>query len=223
MSRIQAVIFDMDGVIIDSQTRWIPIAEELYSHLFPGYDQEQILALSKEIHGISFADEYIVLRDKHGLDITQKDFFDLYGKSAQKLYHEQAVLSPHLLDFLDSLKPSYQIGLASNSFRPWIDIVLQRFELSVYFDVVTTADDLKGGGKPSPEIFLLTAERLGVPASECVVIEDSIPGVTAAQAAGMLCIGYHGHSPVEHVAQADVKIKSFAEASEALAGLLKGI
>ncbi len=222
MPQIKAVIFDMDGVIIDSQSRWMPLVQDMYRRLFPHLSELEILELSERIRGNSILDEYGILTREQGLTMDQTAFLEMYDAGSLKLYSEEVELSEHLIEFLDQIQGTHRIALASNSVHAWIDVPLRRFSLAHYFEVVVGADDLKGSGKPSPEIYIQTAQKLGVAVQDCVVIEDSIPGVTAAKAAGMSCIGYIARSSADQVASADIVISSFTEATAALAQLNKG-
>src|SRR5207237_6272674 len=102
------------------------------------------------------------------------------------------------------------VSLASSSPMNWIDIVLDRFHFRSSFAVVVSAEDLPGEGKPSPAIYLLTAQRLGVKPEKCVVIEDSKNGVLSAKSAGMYCIGFrNGFNQEQDLSQADIIVHGF--------------
>jgi HAD superfamily hydrolase (TIGR01509 family) len=114
------------------------------------------------------------------------------------------------------------LALASSSARSWIDATLRGLELSPFFGVITSGDDVTRG-KPAPDIFLLAAERLGVGPSRCVAIEDSPNGLRAARAAGLAVVGvrtpYTANLPLP---EADLLVDSLAELTPARLGLAPG-
>ena len=104
------------------------------------------------------------------------------------------------------------IALASSSLREWIEIVLNRFDLNPFFDVIVSAEDIDAPGKPAPDIYLYTAKKLGLLPGECLVIEDSYHGVTAAKSAGMFCIGFrNGFNEKQDLSSADFIANGYKE------------
>ncbi|HYO48239.1 MAG TPA: HAD-IA family hydrolase, partial [Chloroflexia bacterium] len=112
------------------------------------------------------------------------------------------------------LGSNVKVALASSSPMSWIDIVRDRFDLRDKFDVVVSADELQGEGKPSPAIYLLTARRIAVQPEECVVIEDSKNGALSATRAGMFCVGIrNGFNDEQDLSAADMLINDFDKLS----------
>ncbi|MBN2028871.1 HAD family phosphatase [bacterium] len=195
---LRAVIFDMDGVIVDSE----PI------HLFA---EKSLLAK----FGISVTDEEIQSYMGKSLRFLLKNFIDRYHlntsveklyavqqKTLFELYDEKAELLPGLLDLLKILKDDHiDMAVASSSSRALISLVLKKFHLSPYLKVIVSGEEVKKP-KPNPDIFLETVSKLGYHPSECVVIEDSTAGVQAAKSAGTACVGFR--SP--HSGNQDLKI-----------------
>ncbi len=197
----------MDGVIVDSELHWKSLEGYFLQSLIPAWtsaDQDKII-------GLSVHDLYRLLTTQYGLQHNKEEFLDLYHEMAREIYAEKASLIPGFLNVLSWLREKrIRIALASSSPRPWIEMVLDKYDLHMAFEVVVSADELHGEGKPSPAIYLLTAEKLGVQPERCVVIEDSEKGVLSSQRAGMFCIGFrNGFNGEQDLSTADLLITGF--------------
>ena len=183
---MQAFIFDMDGVIVDSEIHWKSVEGYFLSHVIPGWTEED----QGRIVGISLDNLFTMLREEYGYRGSQEQFLETYHANAHRIYTEKVVLLPGFETLLAMLhEKGVRLALASSSPRAWIDLVLERFDLRRAFDVTVSAEEIEGEGKPSPAIYLHTARKLGVDPERCVVVEDSRNGVLSARAAGMYCIG----------------------------------
>ena len=206
---MNAVIFDMDGVIVDSEIHWKTLEGYFLQSLIPTWtsaDQDKII-------GLGVHDLYTLLISQYGLQKTKQQFLELYQEMANKIYGQKVSLIAGFSDLLTTLnKNNIPVALASSSPRSWINIMLRRFGLQASFRVVVSADELEGEGKPSPAIYLLTAQRLGVSPTSCIAIEDSKNGVLSAKNAGMFCIGFrNGFNEEQDLSKADMIIHGFAE------------
>ena len=206
---MDAVIFDMDGVIVDSELHWKTVEGYFLQSVIPTWsssDQSRII-------GIGVHDLYALLSSEYGLQKTEEQFLELYQEMASEIYGQKVSLLEGFSDLLATLKKHHiPVALASSSPKTWIDIVLQRFHLLESFKVVVSADELEGDGKPSPAIYLLTAKRLGVSPDRCMAIEDSKNGVLSAKNAGMFCIGFrNGFNDEQDLSRADRIIHRFDE------------
>ena len=204
-----AVIFDMDGVIVDSEIHWKTLEGYFLQSLIPTWtstDQDKII-------GLGVHDLYTRLVSQYGLQKTKQQFLELYQEMANKIYGQKVSLIAGFSDLLTTLNENnIPVALASSSPRSWINIMLRRFGLQASFRVVVSADELEGEGKPSPAIYLLTAQRLGVSPTSCIAIEDSKNGVLSARNAGMFCIGFrNGFNEEQDLSKADMIIHGFAE------------
>ncbi len=206
---MDAVIFDMDGVIVDSEIHWKTTEGFFLQSLAPAWnvnDQDKII-------GLAVHDVYKMLVDTYQLQKTKAEFLELYLEMANKIYGQKVSLIKGFTELLARLhKNNIPVALASSSPRTWIDIVLQRFHLRESFKVVVSADELNGDGKPSPAIYLLTARQLGIRPERCIAIEDSKNGVLSAKNAGMFCIGFrNGFNDEQDLSRADKVIYGFDE------------
>lgn len=207
---VQCVIFDMDGVIIDSE----PIHQECERRMFGllGID------ISNEEHNslVGATDEtmWSTLGKMHHLPISITEAIQL----KKSLYLEYLKRETHIepLPYVNKLianfyEHGFLLAVASSSPHEQIDFILKKFELKRYFHTIVSGEDVKEG-KPHPEIFLKAARAVGVPPCSCAVIEDSYNGVTAAKKAGMICIGFiNPNSGTQDLSKADIIISSFKE------------
>jgi len=212
---IQTVIFDMDGVIIDSE----PIHFNIEKQIF----EELKIAISFEEHcsyvGTSSRNMWEMIIKKHEIandleELIKKDYA-MYMKHliAAKDLHP----IPGVVELIKELhQDNLKIIVASSSHGEVIDMVLKKFNLSDYFIAQVSGTELIHS-KPHPEIFLRSAALANCDPGECVVIEDSENGVTAARVAGMKPIGFlNPNSGVQDLSRADVVVKSFEELNAAL-------
>jgi HAD superfamily hydrolase (TIGR01509 family) len=206
---MDAVIFDMDGVIVDSEIHWKTTEGFFLQSLISGWsahDQDRII-------GLGVLDLYALLVDTYQMQKTQEEFLEIYQVMANEIYGQKVSLIAGFTELLTALNTNYiPVALASSSPTSWINIMLERFSLRDSFQVVVSADELKGQGKPSPAIYLLTASRLGIRPDRCVAIEDSKNGVLSAKNAEMFCVGFrNGFNDEQDLSRADVIIHHFAE------------
>ena len=204
---MRAVVFDMDGVIVDSEHQWKLAEGPLLRRFVPAWRDQD----NDRIVGFGVEDLHRFLAAEFGLAAPKETFLAACHELAADIYRRRATRAEGLLEVLDGLaRRRVPLALASSSPRSWIGMVLERFELAPRFQAVASADDVGGRGKPSPEIHLLAARRLGVPPGECLAIEDSRVGVAAAKAAGMRCAGFrNGHNDEQDLSLADLELRGF--------------
>ena len=207
---IQTVIFDLDGVIIDSEPIYFSIEKEMFKELN--------IEVSFEEHcgyvGTSSRNMWEAIIEKYRLpykaEVLVKKESDAYLqhlKSQTNLYPINGV--SELIK--DLYKENLKIWLASSSHMEVIDIIVDRFQLSEFFIGKISGTNLEFS-KPHPEIFLKVAKLADSKPEECVVIEDSENGVTAAKSAQMKCIGFaNPNSGMQNLTKADLIITSFKE------------
>lgn len=182
LSGKKAVIFDMDGTLIDSMWLWTRV-DEIYMEK---YDLSMPNGFLKEIEGMSFTEtaEYFV-RTFPQLDVTVEDVKREWQDMTMELYCTQVPLKPGAGEFLQRLKQrGLRLGIATSNARELAEAVLQALHVREYFDVVRTSCEV-ARGKPAPDVYLQAAEDLGVDPSECLVFEDVPSGILAGKRAGM--------------------------------------
>ena len=179
--QIKAIIFDMDGVIVDSE----PLHKESFLQVWKelGYGNN---------HGIHFPDFYgtsdrtvwKAFIDKHQPKMHIDELILLREQRLIKLLREKKPIFDGVLPLIQHLTSYYPIGLATGSVHHIIDEILKMDELRQYFRCIVSSEDVSLP-KPSPEIFLLASKKLNVEPKYCCVIEDTINGIKAGKAAGM--------------------------------------
>jgi HAD superfamily hydrolase (TIGR01509 family) len=199
----------MDGVLVDSEVHWRRLEDSFLRSMVPHWNAE----LQQLVLGMSAYDVHEFLCRKHGLDITRSEFVGRYHDVAQLVYGERCSLIDGAQTTLSALKNSnINIGLASSSPRPWIDMMVDRFSIRSFFNKIISSDDIEGRSKPEPEIYLKAAKLLGVDPKNCLAIEDSEKGIASATRAGMYCIGFkNGFNEHQDLSRADTVIDGFKE------------
>lgn len=204
----KAIIFDMDGVIVDSEE----MQQKAYCEAFR--KQGVIISPDDYFENTGRKDAFQRIAGKYNRKV---DFDSLYNDKNKK-YHEtiDAGIQPvaGLKNLLELIKGNLlKIGLASASSLMNINFILNKLKIVELFDVIVGIDLVKRG-KPYPDIFLLAAERLNVIPKECIVIEDSPNGVKAAKKAGMRCIGFTGtHNKEVNLSEADITVDDLRKIS----------
>lgn len=209
---IKAVIFDMDGVIIDSE----PIHRKVEKRIF----EELGIIVTDEEHnsyvGMTSKSMWSQIKKKHNCkkEFSVEELIELEVDTfiESLLSYENIGSITGVVEFIDELhRNGIKLALASSAVRRSIETVVNMFKLQKYFEIRTSGEDIKKG-KPCPDIFLLTAKHLNINPNECVVVEDSRNGVKATKAAGMKCIGFkNSNSGDQDLSSADIVISSFSE------------
>jgi HAD superfamily hydrolase (TIGR01509 family) len=209
MPKIEAIIFDMDGVIIDSEPIHLKIVKEITRE--NGLDISD--AELQSYVGSSTLEMWADLVHRYGVDESAENLANL-TKHRITTHYESSDTLQEVSGVKDLIKKSKQIvnklALASSSSMEHINIVLDKLKLEPYFRRRVSGADL-ARSKPDPMIFMKASELLETSPSSCLVIEDSYNGVTAAKAAGMTCIGYKNeHSGDQDLSRADLIIDDFS-------------
>jgi len=181
---IKAVIFDMDGVMIDSEPLWEKTERILLGRRRIEYSPDY----RDRIVGLNQNDSGRLLIDTFELEESVEEIISERVRILISIYEKELETVGGLIPLLEDLKKSnYLLAVASSSPLRVINLVLDMFSLNDYFSSVVSGE-CTNNGKPHPDIYLHTANLLGLEPSECVAIEDSINGVLSAKASGMYCI-----------------------------------
>ena len=206
--RYRAVVFDLDGVLWDGE----PLYHEAFNvvlrplgHEVTATEYEQIIGSSVEA-----AWEWVIGRFK--LSGPPEQFLAAYDAAVLDLLARPVEPLPGVRETIARLKSiPVPVGLASASLRQWVDATLAGIGLTDEFDTTVSASEVEHA-KPAPDLYLQAAEKLGVPAAECIAVEDTRTGVASARAAGMYVVQVRAAStalpPIE---EADAVIESYAE------------
>ena len=205
---IKAVIFDMDGVIVNSE----PLHQEAYRMMFKEFNIIVSDILYSSFTGMAtlpicekLCDEFSLSLSPHNLVQSKRKYFKLLFENGSEF---------KLIDgVLDLIKHYHQNGftlvLASSASMANINMIFKKFNLDQYFETKISGADLKAS-KPHPEIFEKAAKLTGFSKKECMVIEDATNGILAAKSAGLICIAFDGgHSKNQDYSKADLVINEF--------------
>ena len=211
---ITTIIFDMDGVIIDSEPIHQQLEFEMYKELGLNISQEE----HKDYVGTSSMDMWEKIGKRHQIDLRPEELL-LYGRTKYwaALEDGRVPLVPgvkELINFFHNNK--YRVHVASSATRPTVDRVLAHFDLEHFFKFRIGGNEVERS-KPSPEIFLKSAKQSASNPAHCLVIEDSANGIKAAKAAGMTCIGYRNSGTGDqNLKEADLVVTKLNEISKAI-------
>lgn len=203
---VKALIFDFDGVVVDSEKYWPTEENYAFKRIMKTWteaDQPNIL-------GMSFAGTYEYLARNYDLQMTYADFLNLYNEIAEKVYSRCRPFTGIKQLLTDLEKSGFKLAVASSGLRKWITMVLKKYDLYKCFSSIICADDIpQNKGKPAPDLFLKAAESLNVKPDQCLVIEDAANGIKAAKNAGMYCIAFkNGLNDRQDLSEADEIINS---------------
>ena len=180
---IAAVVFDLDGVLVDSEHLWDRARRELVAEVGGEWGDDA----TKAMMGMSSLEWSRYMHDELSVDVPPEQISAAVVERLERLYREELPLLPGARETVIALAAKWPLGLASSSNREIIDLVLELAGLREYF-VATVSSEEVARGKPAPDVYLAAARRLDVPPAECVAVEDSTNGLRSAAAAGMTVI-----------------------------------
>lgn len=181
LQNIKAVIFDLDGTLVDSMGIWKEIDIEYlgrFGHTLPD-------TLQSEIEGMCFTETAEYIKKRFDLPDSIEKMKNDWNEMAIQKYTCEVPLKPGVLEFLKLLKQKgIKMGIATSNSRELAEAVANRFSFPEYITCLLTGCDVKKG-KPAPDVYLTVAQRLGVEPEECLVFEDIVAGIMAGKNAGM--------------------------------------
>ncbi len=196
---MKAVIFDLDGVLIDSKAIHLNVLEQLLRRKGINLTKEEL----REAFGFTVEKNIETFCKSRGLNCPIKEWADEKRAIVVKKLKD-AKPFPGTEEFLKYAKSKCKVALASSSTIPEMRAALKGLEN--YFDVIVTREDVKKP-KPDAEIYKTVAKKLKLKPSECIVIEDSVAGVESAKRAGMFCIAVLNSFPAKELKAADFIVK----------------
>lgn len=206
MSADAGVLFDLDGVIVDSEELHYQAYQQVLAPLGVRVSREEY---GREWIGKGRGAEYAV--ETYGLALTPEDLRQRRNEAYFHILRKGVSLMPGVVAALERLSPHFALAVATNSNRQDTIFVLEHLAVRRYFTAVVTRD-MYARPKPAPDAFLTAARELGLPPGRCVVIEDAFKGVIAAARAGCRCIAIpHDFTRCNDFSAADLVIGSLDE------------
>lgn len=211
LTNIKAVIFDLDGTLVDSMWMWKDIDIEFLER----YHIELPTDLQSAIEGMSFSETAAYFKNRFELPLEVEEIKAIWNEMAQEKYRNEVPLKEGVLEFLQFLKKNQiKTGIATSNSKHLVHLVLERHGILECFDAVHTSCEVKQG-KPAPDIYLLVASKLGVQPEECLVFEDITQGILAGKRANMRVCAVEDDFSKEEVekkkAMADYYIETYHE------------
>lgn len=181
MQNIDAVIFDMDGSLVDSMWMWRAIDVEYLGSFGIPLPED----LQSRIEGMSFAETAMYFKEHFPIPDTTEDIMDTWNRMAWDKYLHEVPLKMGITEFLRSCRErGILLGIATSNSRELVENVAKVHNLRDYFTSIITGSEVKRG-KPAADIYLAVARELGTAPSRCLVFEDIVAGIIAGKNAGM--------------------------------------
>jgi HAD superfamily hydrolase (TIGR01509 family) len=207
--KLKAIIFDMDGVIIDSEPLHFKLEKELLEELGGKINKKEHEAF------VGTTDYYMwkTFKGKFNLKYSVEEMIKIKKERFIENIHKIELVDNFYEFMLKMYEEGFLMGLASSNNKNAVDAIVKKFQLDKYLKFIISGEEVSKG-KPNPEIFLTAAKKMNVKPSECLVIEDATNGITAAKSAGMKCIGLKSsNSGNQDLSKADLVINNFNELS----------
>lgn len=211
LNNIKAVLFDLDGTLVDSMWMWRNIDIEFLGKYGIEFPED----LQENIEGMSFSETAVYFKERFQLKQSLQEIKDEWNQMAWLKYAKEVPLKKGAEEFLEYLKDnSIKAGIATSNSRELVNLVIETLGVKEYFGSIRTSCEVERG-KPSPDIYLLVAKDLGVEVNQCLVFEDVIQGIMAGKNAGMKVCAVYDHFTKEDTdvkrELADYYIESFKD------------
>ncbi|HSK16497.1 MAG TPA: HAD family phosphatase, partial [Gaiellaceae bacterium] len=177
---VEAVVFDLDGVIVDSEHVWDEVRQRLAEERGGRWHPEA----SRDMMGMSSPEWSRYMHETIGLPEPPEEINAEVVRRLEAVYREELPLPPGAVDVVEAIAARWPLGLASSSNRELIDLVLDASGLGRRFAATVSSEEVPRG-KPAPDVYLEAARRLGVDPARAVAVEDSENGIRSARTAGM--------------------------------------
>ncbi len=206
---IEAVIFDLDGVLVQTEEVWDEVRRQLAVERGGRYDAEA----QRTMMGMSSLEWSEFMHEELGIPEPPEQISAEVVRRMERRYRERLPLIEGAREAVERLAARWPLGLASSSNRPLIDAVLELSGLAEHFQATVSSEEV-ARGKPAPDVYLEAARRLGVAPERCAAIEDSHSGIRSAKEAGMRVIAIPNPSfppGADALAEADVVLDSLSQ------------
>ena len=211
LNNIKAVLFDLDGTLVESMSMWGDIDVDYLKKFHIPVPE----GLQKAIEGLSMYQTAVYFKENFAIEDSLENIMDEWNRMAYKKYTTEIPLKPGVRAFLDVLKSkNIPCGIATSNSRILTEAILKSHQVENYFSVMVTGDEITNG-KPNPEVYLEAAKKLDIAPEHCLVFEDIPFGIMAGKRAGMTVCAveddYSMNDMEEKIRLADFYIKSYEE------------
>ncbi len=188
---MKAILFDFDGVIADSEPIYAEVENELFSRMVPDWQRK----FSEEIIGLDPHSTFLLLKNKHGLKISEAEFRAEYDKGYPMVYGV-AGLTKKALEMLNfGAEHGARMSIVSSTPKEYITSFLRKKDIAHFIEEIFSSADLKIPSKPAPDPYNFAVNKLNLNKNSTIVVEDSFAGTSAAHAAGLFTVGYNIVNP----------------------------
>lgn len=208
---IDAVIFDLDGTLVDSMWIWREIDIEYLARFNMTMPED----LQNNIEGMSFYETAVYFKNTFNIPDSLETIMNNWNEMAFEKYEKVVPVKEYVQEFLQNMSElGIKMGIGTSNSRILTESLLKARRIDKYFDAIVTGSEVTKG-KPEPEVYLVAADKLGVNPSRCLVFEDLPFGIMAAKRAGMKTCAvedaYSAHFKAEKIELADYYIESYKE------------
>jgi len=208
---VAAVIFDLDGVLLDSESAWVEVKKEFTEESGGRWEDRARM----EMLGMSSTEWSRYMHDELGVPVSPEEISSEVAKRLMQRYRRRLPLLPGAVEAVRSMASEWPLALATSSNRNVIDLVLSESGLADAFAATVSSEEVDRG-KPAPDVYLEAAKQLGVEPTACVAIEDSTNGIRSAHAAGMAVVAVPNRDfppEADALALADLELDSLEQLS----------